>query len=80
MLPADLAGGDTRGRSAPPPAPREPVASRRAGEAIRPLWMVEREAIEHAIECCGGNIPRAPGLLEVSPSTLYRKRQAWNQG
>ncbi len=44
---------------------------------IRPLWQVERDAIEEAIRLCGGNIPRAAALLEISPSTIYRKRQAW---
>jgi len=44
---------------------------------IRPLWLVEKEAIEHAIEMCGGNIPRAAAMLEVSPSTIYRKKQSW---
>ena len=44
---------------------------------IRPLWRVEREAIERAITACGGNIPRAAAHLEVSASTIYRKRQVW---
>lgn len=44
---------------------------------IRPLWQVEREAIEDAIARCNGNIPRAAAFLEVAPSTLYRKLQAW---
>ena len=44
---------------------------------LKPLWLVEKEAIEHAIDICSGNIPRAAALLEVSPSTIYRKRQAW---
>jgi DNA-binding NtrC family response regulator len=38
---------------------------------------VEREFIEATIEECGGSIPRAARLLDVSPSTLYRKRDAW---
>ena len=46
-------------------------------DRIRPLADVEREAIENAIRLCDGNIPKAAGLLEVSPSTLYRKKQAW---
>jgi two-component system repressor protein LuxO len=25
----------------------------------------------------GGNISRAAAALEISPSTIYRKRQAW---
>lgn len=44
---------------------------------IRPLAIVEREAIERAIAFCDGNIPKAAALLDVSPSTIYRKKQAW---
>ncbi len=47
---------------------------------IRPLAEVEREAIENAITLCGGNVPKAAALLGVSPSTLYRKKQAWQAG
>ncbi|MGR5193045.1 quorum-sensing sigma-54 dependent transcriptional regulator LuxO [Vibrio sp. WZ-1] len=46
---------------------------------IIPLWMTEKSAIEQAIEACDGNIPRAAGYLDVSPSTIYRKLQTWNQ-
>lgn len=46
-------------------------------DAIRPLWLQEKAAIERAIEHCNGNVPRAAALLEVSPSTIYRKLQAW---
>ena len=45
---------------------------------ITPLWVTEKMAIEQAIEACDGNIPRAAGYLDVSPSTIYRKLQAWN--
>lgn len=45
---------------------------------IFPLWMTEKVAIEQAIEACNGNIPKAAGYLDVSPSTIYRKLQAWN--
>lgn len=44
---------------------------------IRPLWEVERDAIESAIAHCEGNIPKAAALLEISASTVYRKRQSW---
>jgi len=47
---------------------------------IKPLANVEREAIERAIEVCDGNIPKAAALLEVSPSTIYRKKQGWGPG
>lgn len=46
---------------------------------IEPLWVVEKRAIQAAIDACDGNIPRAAGLLEVSPSTIYRKLQAWQE-
>ncbi|MEZ8824930.1 quorum-sensing sigma-54 dependent transcriptional regulator LuxO [Vibrio amylolyticus] len=45
---------------------------------IFPLWVTEKTAIEQAIDACEGNIPKAAGYLDVSPSTLYRKLQVWN--
>ncbi len=44
---------------------------------IRPMWQIEREAIQQAIEFCDGNVINAAVLLELSPSTVYRKKQAW---
>ena len=44
---------------------------------IQPLWQVERDAIEYAISKCDGNVPRAAAMLEISPSTIYRKRPGW---
>ncbi len=38
---------------------------------------LERAFIEATIQSCDGSIPRAARLLDVSPSTLYRKRGAW---
>jgi len=46
-------------------------------EAIQPLWQIERRVIEQTIEHCDGNVPKAAALLEISPSTIYRKRQQW---
>lgn len=46
---------------------------------ILTLAEIERQAIEAAIENAGGNIPKAAALLDVSPSTIYRKKQAWEQ-
>ncbi len=54
-----------------------PTSAADAATRIQPLAAVERHAIEEAIALCGGNVPRAAAFLEVSPSTLYRKRQAW---
>jgi len=44
---------------------------------IRPMWQVERETIQQAIDFCDGNVLNAAVLLELSPSTVYRKKQAW---
>ena len=78
MLPSALRPGHER-ESVPPsaflktsPAPVRP-------DPINPLWQVERDAIEKAIELCDGNIPKAAALLEISPSTIYRKKMQWDQ-
>lgn len=44
---------------------------------LRPLWEIERDAIEKTIEACNGNIPKAASILEISPSTIYRKKSDW---
>ncbi len=46
---------------------------------IKPLWQVELEAIDAAIKACDGNVSEAAKMLEVSPSTIYRKRPNWKQ-
>lgn len=46
-------------------------------QAITPLWLVEKRAIQQAIDVSDGNINRAAALLEVAPSTIYRKMQTW---
>jgi two-component system repressor protein LuxO len=46
--------------------------------AVVPLWQVERDVIESAIAHFDGNVPRAAAALEISPSTIYRKRQSWS--
>jgi two-component system repressor protein LuxO len=59
---------------------RENDPAARMQETIRPLWQIERDAIESAIAQCGGSIPKAARLLDVSPSTIYRKKEAWDSG
>jgi DNA-binding NtrC family response regulator len=46
---------------------------------IRPLWLVEKQAIEEAVELCGGNVLQAAARLGISDSTIYRKRRAWGR-
>ena len=44
---------------------------------IKPLWLIEKNHIESTIEKCQGNVYQAAALLEISPSTIYRKQQSW---
>ncbi|MDH3715914.1 MAG: sigma-54 dependent transcriptional regulator [Gammaproteobacteria bacterium] len=54
------------------------VPERTAG-LVRPLWFEEQTLIERAIQLCSGNIPKAAAMLEISASTIYRKRQDWHK-
>ncbi|SFK03898.1 sigma-54-dependent transcriptional regulator [Celeribacter neptunius] len=45
----------------------------------RTLAEIEREVIEAAILAAGGSIPAAARVLDVSPSTLYRKLENWGK-
>lgn len=47
--------------------------------AGRTLAQIERLAIEAAIARNGGSVPRAAQELDVSPSTIYRKRETWDK-
>jgi len=44
---------------------------------IMPLAVMERRLIEAALRRTNNDVPRAAALLEVNPSTIYRKLQAW---
>ncbi len=79
MLPPQVAnlGGVASGSRHSQPEDEPAV---RTQDAIRPLWQIERDAIESAIAQCGGSIPKAARLLDVSPSTIYRKKEAWDSG
>lgn len=59
-------------------APQLPVAG--LDELIgMTLAEIERLVIEETIARHGGSVPKAARVLDVSPSTLYRKREAWNR-
>jgi two-component system repressor protein LuxO len=86
MLPAEIALGestaDPSGQIAPlktkwvgPVEATQGLVTTRIGT---PLADMEREFIEATIEHCGGSVPRAAKMLEVSPSTIYRKLENWN--
>jgi two-component system repressor protein LuxO len=68
------------------PAPKRAGADQTAGGdtgtgalALKPLRVMEKELIEEAIRQAGGNIPRAAAMIEVSPSTVYRKLAQWER-
>ncbi len=44
---------------------------------LKPLAEMERDIIQYAISNCDGNVVTAARKLAVSPSTLYRKIQSW---
>jgi two-component system repressor protein LuxO len=50
-----------------------------SAQHIEPLWIVEKRYIEQAISLCQNNIPKAAALLDVSPSTIYRKIKSWEE-
>lgn len=65
-------------------APKQPMTENLSNnvqnslsELIRPMAELEREAIERAIDLCGGNIPTAAHYLKISAATIYRKKNNW---
>ena len=46
-------------------------------DLVMPMWRQEQRIIEDAIRQFAGNVALAAAALELSPSTIYRKRQAW---
>jgi len=64
-----------RGGSAAPPATLSVLPA--ASSTVRPLWLLEKEMILEALRQCGDDVPKAATLLEISPSTIYRKLQQW---
>jgi two-component system repressor protein LuxO len=66
-------------RPAPPaPAPVAPPPSAAPEDAdIVPLAVMERRLILAALRRTNGDVPRAAALLQINPSTVYRKLQSW---
>lgn len=44
-----------------------------------PFEDIERALIEASIARCNGSLPKAAEMLQVAPSTLYRKRESWQK-
>lgn len=56
--------------------PEKPVVSL-DGLMGRTMAEIERMVIEETIARHGGSVPKAARVLDLSPSTIYRKREAW---
>ena len=55
-------------------------APRERRQRVLPMWQQEQRIIEDAIASFNGNVSLAAAALEISPSTIYRKRQSWADG
>lgn len=77
MLPHDMGGTEQV-----PPADRTGQEPGKSGDALAGFTLaeIERIAIEAAIGRNGGSVPQAARELDVAPSTIYRKRDAWDRG
>lgn len=76
MLPDSVAeaGRPAPALPAPTQRPPEPALDALVG---RPLAEIERIVIEATLARCDGSVPKAARLLELAPSTLYRKIEGW---
>ena len=75
LTPATTAPNPVSEAAVEPPFPD----SEPGGMQIEPLWMAEKRAIEKALALSRGNIVAAAKSLEINPSTIYRKKAAWEQ-
>jgi DNA-binding NtrC family response regulator len=75
MLPGDIRADSALEATAPHAVEhRQPTLDGLVG---RSLAEVEKLVIEATIAMHGGSIPKAARVLDVSPSTLYRKIESW---
>jgi len=70
-----LSAADIESQASAPVAVEAPRGDK--GRSILPMWQQEQRIIEDAIAAFGGNISLAAAALEISPSTIYRKKQSW---
>lgn len=46
-------------------------------DVLQPMTTIEQTIIEAVIASCNGSIPKASQILQLSPSTIYRKTETW---
>ena len=59
--------------------PNESLKTTYTLDIHQPMASIERDIIEAVISSCNGSVPKASRILQLSPSTIYRKREAWIQ-
>jgi len=77
MLPAGLDAELSPSRQPTPIAPQDPAEADLDALIGLTLAEAERRLIEATLARHGGSVPKASRVLDVSPSTLYRKIEAW---
>jgi len=75
ITPEMIAAADIEGHASTRPL----LAASKPALEILPMWQQEQRIIEDTVAHFSGNIAQAAAALEISPSTIYRKRQAWEQ-
>ncbi len=89
LITAAMLGSSQIGQATPnhPNKPPRPVTATQSSENVgsiveqirpddaplKPLWQSERDLIHAALDHFDGNVQKAAGALEISPSTLYRR-------
>ena len=68
---------DHQGTGAAPRATATPAEADLESLIGRPLVEIERLVIEATLARHAGSVPKAARVLELSPSTLYRKLEGW---
>jgi len=76
VAPAQVTRSNVRVSDEPKVTPN-PSDLNALAEAIRPMHEVERDAIEHAVGLCAGDVRKAAVFLNLSPATIYRKQKQW---
>lgn len=57
----------------------ESLQAQESFDMSMPLWKIEKHAIENVLSGTQGNVQKAAHILDVAPSTIYRKMQSWKE-
>ncbi|MBI1170210.1 response regulator [bacterium] len=79
MLPADVMRLAEGAAAAPQPNPLPAAEPQVEGLLGLPLAEVERIIVMATLDRFAGSVPKAARVLDLSPSTLYRKLEAWGK-